>query len=357
MQTLTEKQIEDVFERFHEQLLESGLTLLDRQHIFDNRLRADLLFRDKNGTTVLVELKRKEVTRDSIGQLIEYHGMFASPKIRIILAAPFIPEAIRKSFEHFGIEYVQFSMTQIEKFYHSIKNRVKDEVIKKNITLPKTIITRPLSEKIIDGNIAFKVTYNDKNWSDVCSPNVAKFNFAKRVWCRLQSKDDDNCQSKQWKKKELDKPRAPCYDSVALKSFSFYPGHFHGPKRGDNEPKRCLGAKMGKIAIFTSIEPNANENERFIMAIGQINNIRTLADDGFEQIYCDKETGLFFLGNNKPKFWKYYTNSNTDRIAWGSGLFRYLNDITVRNIIEDIIKSERLLPKEKVNAEYLLNQL
>ena len=85
---LTEKQIEDVFELFHEQLIEQGLTLIKRQHIFDNRLRADLLFKDKNGTTVLVELKRSEVTRENIGQILEYHGMFDTPKTRIILAAP-----------------------------------------------------------------------------------------------------------------------------------------------------------------------------------------------------------------------------------------------------------------------------
>ena len=353
---LTEKQIEDVFEIFHEQLLEPGLALVDRQHVFDNRLRADLLFKDKNGITVLVELKRKEVTRDSIGQLFDYHGMFDSPMIRVILAAPFIPEAIRKSFEHFGIEYVQFSMTEIEKLYNSIKEKVKKEVIKENIILPKTIITRPLSEKIIDGNIAFKVTYNDSDWSGICSPDVAKFNFENRTWCGIQGSNKDNCQSKYWKNTKPNHENAPCQDSAALLNFCFSPGFFHGPKH-DNEPKRCIGAKMGKIAVFTSREPSSLEEERFIMAIGQINKIMTLEDDGYEEIYCDKKTGLFFLGANKPKFWKHYRNTNTDRVAWNTGLFRYLDDTTVRNILDDIIHANSLTQKEKLNADFLLNQL
>lgn len=356
MQTLTEKQIEDVFEIFHEQLLEPNLTLLERQHIFDNRLRADLLFKDNNGTTVVVELKRNEVTRESIGQLFEYHGMFDTPKIRIILAAPFIPEAIRKSFEHFGIEYVQFSLTDIEKLYYSIKDKPKKELRKESFTFPKTIITRPLSEKIKDGNISFKVTYNDNNWSDVCSKDIANYNFINRTWCKIQSSEADNCQSKNWKKNPPNENNFPCYDCVAIKTFSFYPGHYHGVKH-DNEPKRCIGAKMGKIAILTSREPSATESERFIISIGQINSIKTLVDDGFELINCDKNTGLFFLGNNKPKFWKHFRNSNTDRIAWNTGLFRYLDDTTVRNIIEDIIINAKLTVKEKENADYLLSQL
>jgi hypothetical protein len=356
MNKLTEKQIEDVFEIFHEELIEKGLTLIERQHIFDNRLRADLLFKDKNGINVVIELKRTEVTRENIGQLFEYHGLFDTPKTRIILAAPFIPEAIRKSFEHFGIEYIEFSLTEIEKLYEKIKDSKKTEIKKETVFIPNTILTRPLALKIKDGNIAFKVIYNDSDWKNACSKDVANYNFKHRTWCKIQSTDFNNCQNSKWKdliSKNID---YPCADSVALRNFSFYPGHYHGPKH-NNEAKRCLGAKMNKIAIFTSKEPNANEMDRFIFAIGQIDEIITLKDAEFETINCDKTTGLYFLKNNKPKFWKYYKNPNTDRIAWNTGLFRYVEDGIVRNILEDLLNSNSLTNNEIKNAKYLLEQL
>ena len=342
---LSEKQIEDVFEIFHSELIEENLKLIKRQHIFDNRLRADLLFEDKNGVTVVVELKKTPVSREDIGQLLEYHGMFETPKTRIILASPFIPETIRKSFEHFGIEYIQFSLTEIGELYEEIKNQPKEK-IKSEITVPKTIITRPLSEKIIDGNIAFKVTYNDSNWQNVCSKDVAEYNFKHRTWCKIQSINEENCQNPIWQELIEKGESQPCADCVALKYLSFYPGHFHGAKH-NNEPKRCLDAKMGKFAVFTSKEPGANEADRFVFAIGQINEISTLEDAEFETIGCDMEKFIYFPKNDF-KFWKYFRNANTDRIAWNTGLFRYVDDKTIRIMLEDVLTENKL---EKIDIE------
>lgn len=355
MTNLTERQIEDVFELYHSQLIEENLELISRQHIFDNRLRADLLFKDSDGTTVVVELKRSAITREDIGQLLEYHGMFDTPTTRIILAAPFIPEAVRKSFEHFGIEYIQFSKSEIQKLYNDIKDKPKFELKGNHKELPKTILTRPLSEKLIDGNIAFKVTFNDSEWMNVCSTDVANYNFKHRTWCKIQSTFADNCQNPKWQELIEQGKGAPCADCVALRYLEFYPGHFHGEKH-NNEPKRCLGAKMGKIALFTSKEPGANESERFIFAIGQINRITTLEDANHETIGCDYDSAVY-IKNNDLKLWKYFRNKNTDRIAWNTGLFRYVNDGVIRNILSEIIKEKKLDKLEIENAQKLLKIL
>ncbi|MFT5916871.1 MAG: hypothetical protein ACJAWV_000161 [Flammeovirgaceae bacterium] len=353
MSNLTEKQIEDVFEIFHSDLIEKNLKLISRQHIFDNRLRADLLFKDKNNVTVVVELKRSAITREDIGQLLEYHGMFDKPNTRIILAAPFIPEAIRKSFEHFGIEYIQFSKSEIEKLFHKIKDRPKIEQQNNTIEFPETVLTHPLSEKIIDGNIAFKVTFNDNEWINVCSKDIADYNFKNRTWCKIQSTYEDNCQNPKWTKLiEEDKGIVPCADCVALRYLEFYPGHFHGEKH-NNEPKRCLGAKMGKIALFTSKEPGANESERFIFAIGQINRIETLKEAGYETIGCNDETAVY-IKNNDLKLWKYFRNKNTDRIAWNTGLFRYINDKVVSDVLNGVINEGKYDKAEVDRAKKLL---
>ena len=44
---LTENQIEDVFEKYYEQLIENGLVFKARQYKLENNLRIDLLFIDK----------------------------------------------------------------------------------------------------------------------------------------------------------------------------------------------------------------------------------------------------------------------------------------------------------------------
>ena len=65
---LSEKQIEDVFEIYYKELLSPDFKLVERQYVFKNKRRADLIFIDKNKTKVIVELKRDAVTREDIGQ-------------------------------------------------------------------------------------------------------------------------------------------------------------------------------------------------------------------------------------------------------------------------------------------------
>src|SRR5262245_5237492 len=117
--TLNERQIEDVFEQFHEQLVEPGLRLLGRQQTLEaTRLKVDLLFEDRARRKVVIELKRDSVAREDVGQLLEYAGLISNS--RVILAAPHIASALKTSFEHYGIEYIEFSMTEIAKLHRLI---------------------------------------------------------------------------------------------------------------------------------------------------------------------------------------------------------------------------------------------
>ncbi|KPV64459.1 MAG: hypothetical protein AOA66_0150 [Candidatus Bathyarchaeota archaeon BA2] len=63
----------------HPEIIEDGLTLLGRQ-VSLGHLRADLLFKDKFGDTLVVELKRGNIKRGHVGQIIEYSG-FAQKQI------------------------------------------------------------------------------------------------------------------------------------------------------------------------------------------------------------------------------------------------------------------------------------
>ena len=82
-----------------------------------------------------------------------------------------------------------------------------------------------MSSKLRDGNIAFKVTYNDKKWSGICSPEIYKRNVKKiKSWCRKQA---PSCQEN-YVDDDLSDKYFPCYDSVALKWHRFSPGWKHG---------------------------------------------------------------------------------------------------------------------------------
>ena len=60
----------------HLDILESGLTLVSRQESSDVG-RLDLLARDKDGRTVIIELKAGEAKDSSIGQIARYMGWYA----------------------------------------------------------------------------------------------------------------------------------------------------------------------------------------------------------------------------------------------------------------------------------------
>lgn len=360
---ITEKQIEDVFEIFHEKLVEPKLKLVARQFIFQNGRRADLIFEDKDNRKMIIELKRDVVTREDVGQLIEYRGILDKENPRIVLAAPIIPTSIKKSFEHFGIEYIEFSITKIEALFKKIENLPKEKISLNLIEKPSEIISEPLTTKrLIDGNIAFKVTFVDNNWSGVCSPDNADFNFKNRTWCKIQSEFEENCQSDYWKNEDnvsLEKG-FPCHDCIALKELCFYPGHFHGPKH-DNEPKRCLEAKQGKIAVFTSRAPGEPEEERFIFAICEIAEfIDVQPEDGqsYEIIAGNFEKSLTFEKGSYPKYWNYYRNPNApERISWNTGLFRYLNDRIVGELLNDIKQNWTLDEKGVEICDYLIKKV
>lgn len=211
------------------------------------------------------------------------------------------------------------------------------------------------------GNIAFKVTYNDANWSGVCSKKVAEYNFGNRVWCGVQSHYERNCQSAHFADADtLNETFFPCYDSIAQKELMFSPGYFHnGPKA--NEPIRCKEVKEGKIALFTSKEQGAPEPERFIFAIGIIEAIEyDLDDDGYENeiIRCQKDTAIHFSGRFRPKFWDFYANKNApETIFWGTGLFRYVRDEVIFRLLNEVGYSAVYNNRMKEKARKLLEEI
>lgn len=332
---LSEKQIEDVFAVYHDQLIESNLKLIGRQYSLENQLRVDLLFKDNNNKNLVVELKKDSISREDIGQTLQYAGLIKNS--RVVLAAPIIASSIKTAFEHYGIEYIEFNMSEIERLYKKIQDFPQEKTTPSKIDLPRIIHSAPIANKTIaDGNIAFKATYTDSNWNGVCSDKLFDYNFKNRTWCHKQFEYGVTCRDKEFQNpKDLSQDHLPCYESIALKTLSFSPGVSHGDIRSDT-PYRCINAKVGKIALLTSRAPDEIENERFIFALGVIDYIETSDERGYEIYHIDEDTAIIFDKNNYPQFWKYFKNKNTDRVAWNTGLFRYVDDKTIRMLLMEL---------------------
>lgn len=356
---LSERQIEDVFEKFHQHLVEPGLRLLGRQKTLPStRLRVDLLFEDKSKRKVVLELKKSSVSREDVGQLLEYAGLIENS--RVILAAPHISSAIKTSFEHYGIEYIEFSPSRIAELYALVpKMQAQGERAKAGAQLriiAGGVVPEPLPTRTLkDGNIAFKVAYNDRNWHEPCSRDAFHFNAHEKgvPWCRQQANNPINCQSKRARTKA---DFVPCYDAVALKRLSFSPGW----KNTMDVPHVCKEAKVGKVALLTSRPPGEAEERRFVFAILDIARIRVQKGGrwpGTEYFDGSRDGSIVFDEQNRPRFWEFHANPRAPEvIAWGAGLFRYVKDETVRRLLCSVRDSQGFTKDQKKRAVALLSR-
>ena len=310
---------------------------------------------------MILELKRHSVSREDVGQLLEYAGLLSNS--RVILAAPHIASALKTSFEHYGIEYIEFSMTEIAKLHRRLgpaRPASPRPVNQEIAALARSAVPEPLAARTLqDGNIAFKVTYNDGNWAKVCSPDAFDFNvFQKKTfWCREQSESPHNCQSSFYRGRTLSADLYPCYDAVALATLSFSPGWNHKT----NAPYVCKEAKVGKVALLTSRDPGEPEARRFIFAILLIARVRVAGPEhsgpGTEFYEGDQSASIVLERSSYVRFWDFYRNPRAPGvIAWGAGLFRYVDDATVREILTAVSNQLSLSRDQRRKAEALLER-
>jgi len=117
MEKFSEKQIEEIIAR-HPELIERDLVLSGRQVTFQGK-RVDLMFRDRIGATLIVELKKDVVRQKDVGQLTDYLGAIGPQeegKIRIMLIGRSIPKLRRDGMDRIGIEYRQITHQDYVRF-------------------------------------------------------------------------------------------------------------------------------------------------------------------------------------------------------------------------------------------------
>jgi hypothetical protein len=236
------------------------------------------------------------------------------------------------------------SMQHIEKANDILKKlkQLAESDIQSRVVLNRTFELESLAKKIDDilskreagkredGNIAFKCNWNDKYYKAPCSLKAYTFNLSQgRAWCSSPS-----CKCREFIG-EISLNNYPCYESIALKEMFFGAGWDHTGER--NQPRHIHSARIGRMAILTTRPPRANEADRIIIGCLFIKSV--IDDPGKEtMIYGDRTKSIEIdYDAVKINFWDYYKNAGYENlILWASGLFRYISDETVLNILKGI---------------------
>ncbi|RMH66419.1 MAG: DUF91 domain-containing protein [Calditrichaeota bacterium] len=149
---MKEADMEALIARYPELFLEKGLKLMDRQYVLRNYRRPDLLFRDKKGRDVLVEIQCGALDEGHAMRMMDYMGghMEAHPDkdVRLIFVAQYIAPSRKKFFDRYKIEYKEipldtFLQVAKQKKYkpdvkrHKAKNIQRAATAKKGLSIPE----------------------------------------------------------------------------------------------------------------------------------------------------------------------------------------------------------------------------
>ena len=244
---------------------------------------------------------------------------------------------IKKKSIHESMQRLEKANEQLVKLKQLADGEIQNRIVS-NRTFELESLARKVDEILSkrevgireDGNIALKCNWNDKYYKAPCSLKAYNFNLLQgRAWCSSPlSKCRDFTD-------DVSLNHHPCYESIALKEMFFGAGWDHTGEK--TQPRHIHSVRHGRVAILTTRPPGADEKDRLIIACLLINSV--VDDPGEEtKIYGDKLKSIEIDYNEiKVKFWDYYKNAGDENlILWASGLFRYISDETVLNILKGI---------------------
>lgn len=175
-----------------------------------------------------------------------------------------------------------------------------------------------------DRNLAFKCNWMDTDYEKPCGSAGRKWNIyvKKSIWC---TQPENPCYQFE-RGLRNDTPEFPCYESGIFRKSEFGAGVNHtGPKKGEGRKIKFI--TPGKLAIFTTVEPEKPESERHIFGFFVIKD-HYIDDEGATRIVGYRKYTLKIPKDSRLMFWDFYRNADGS-ISWKTGLFRYLNDTVV----------------------------
>lgn len=114
---MLEKDIENLLAKCPEDFFPRYKLRLVGQQVKLGTYYADIIFENETGDTVIVEVKRGILSRDAVGQIIDYYGMLKHKEpnrnISLILAANVIPRERAVYLKEIGINCVEIPISKI----------------------------------------------------------------------------------------------------------------------------------------------------------------------------------------------------------------------------------------------------
>jgi len=166
---MTEREMEDLLWDYPEKLLNEPLKQFQRQRVSAVG-RADLIFEDRIGRLLVIELKRT-LERGAITQLLDYYGdlkgRFPERAIELMVVASRIPPERRVACEHHDIEAREISEKRFrdvaEEVGYTFKSEVQPRVTEADEDRPPSAVSRDLPASI-HADFAPAPTKVEKGW-------------------------------------------------------------------------------------------------------------------------------------------------------------------------------------------------
>lgn len=224
--------------------------------------------------------------------------------------------------------------------------RIKGEIEFLDTEIEEIQSRRDIGKKQ-DGNLAFKCNWNDQRYKAPCNETAYNTNLIEgRAWC---SHPTNKCRTFT---DIVTIENNPCYESIALREMYFGAGW---DLSGNVIKYRHIhSVRKNRLAVLTTRRPSTPEKDRII--IGCLHIDKVIDDPGAEtKIFGHKKTSFEIdYDNIHVLFWDYYRNTDShDSIFWGTGLFRYLSNVTVLHILRDIKDKFELAGIDTDNVAYL----
>ena len=127
---MTEREMEDLLWEYPGKLLNEPLKQYQRQPR-SNVGRADLIFTDKLGRLLVVEIKRGKLARGAINQLVDYFGMmkekFPDKPVELMVVANSIPAERRLACDKYDIDWREISEKKLRDLAEEVGYKFESE--------------------------------------------------------------------------------------------------------------------------------------------------------------------------------------------------------------------------------------
>lgn len=226
-------------------------------------------------------------------------------------------------------------------------------------------ITQPEKKKktprtVERSNVAFKCNYCDGGSSEtcvgfkgICSDAMIHYNIetAKHIWC------GSNSPCKKYLDREISRSelenRFICYESTMLVDWKASAGVIqNGADKG--KPMKLLRVQNNSLCVLTTRFPGSTDDTRFIFAVFLVDESYEgdIREEGYVTNHSKWRIELTPDEARKMLFWNYYANKNApEKIVFGSGLHRYIDDIQAAQILRDVVSIKENSAEKKLAAD------